>query len=460
MAEERTDIRRWEELEQLVGVGDAAAVQRFLKSLPLGETAYTLARMEEGMRTRLLELLPPEDAADLVEALSDAQAADMIEDLSVDRAAAIVDEMASDEQADVLAVLKSQDAEAILARMDPEEADDVRRRSRYAANTAGGLMITEYVAYSDSLKIDDVVRDMRQNASKYSSYDLQNIYVVESKTGKLRGVVRLQELVLSAGGAALTAVSLTETLSVKVGADLDRMEDFFDRNDLYAAPVVDEWDRLVGVVRRAHVQEALAERAGKTILRLYGIVTGEEIRSMKLRSRMARRLAFLIPNIFLNLVSTSVIAIYEPVLAKVSALMIFLPILSDMCGCSGNQAVAVSLRELTLGLVKPSELLQALGKEIRLGLINGLILGTVLGLITWMMRGDTYPYLGLVVGGAMAVNNVVAVCFGGSLPLLLKSVRIDPALAAGPILTTVTDLCAFFFALTFVRIMLYATGMG
>ncbi len=457
MVEPQQDIPRWQELERLVDLGDVDQVRAFLKSIPLGETAYTLVRMEESKRTRLLELLPPEEAADLVESLSDAQAADLIEELPAERAAAIVEEMASDEQADVLAELKADDAEAILARMDPAEAEEVRRRARYPANTTGGIMITEYVAYPDHLRIDDVVCDLRLNAAKYSPYDLQNIYVVAGRTGQLRGIVRLRDLVLSPGSTALTAISLTDTQSVKVTDDLDRLEDFFDRTDLYTAPVVDEWNRLVGVVRRAHVQEALAERAGKTILRLSGIVTGEELRTMQIKTRMVRRLAFLVPNIGLNLISTSVIAIYEPILARVSALMIFLPILSDMCGCSGSQAVAVSLREMTLGLVKPAELMHVLSKEIRLGVINGLILGAALGTITWLMRGDTYPYLGLVVGGSMAINNVLAVCFGGSLPLVLKSFKIDPALAAGPVLTTVTDMGAFFFALTFAWLMLYLT---
>ena len=156
----------------------------------------------------------------------------------------------------------------------------------------------------------------------------------------------------------------------------------------------------------------------------------------------------------------SVIAFYEPLLAQVSALMIFLPILSDMSGCSGNQAVAVSMRELALGLVKPFEAMRVLAKEAAMGLITGLVLGVALGTIAWLMRGDAYPYLGLVVGAAMTVNCVVAVCVGGVVPLLLKWIKVDPALASGPLLTTITDLCGFFFALTFANVMLHMTEMA
>jgi magnesium transporter len=127
------------------------------------------------------------------------------------------------------------------------------------------------------------------------------------------------------------------------------------------------------------------------------------------------------------------------------ALAAFLPIISDMSGCSGNQAVAVSMRELSLGLVRPKEVMRVWLKEISVGLINGATLGVLLGIVAWVWRGN--PTLGIVVGAALALNTVVAVSIGGSVPLILKGLGVDPALASGPILTTVTDICGFFFAL-------------
>ena len=435
VSEDQPKTNSWEALESLIDTGDAAQVQAFLQSLPVGETAHTIVRMEPAKQTRLLELLPSDTAADLMESLSDAQAADMIELLPSDRAAAIVDQMVSDEQADLLSEMHKDDAEAIIQQMSLEEAQDVRYLSKYGPDTAGGVMVTEYLAYPQHLKVDDVIQDLRSNAKKYVSYDVQYIYIVGEVAGQLLGTVQLREMILAAGSAQITSLMLPQPHSVQVTADLDAMEDFFDRHDLYGAPVIDEQGRLVGVVRRADVEESIAERADKAMLRIGGIVGGEELRSMPLLSRAARRLAFLTPNIGLNLIAVSVIAWYEPILVKVSALMIFLPILSDMGGCSGSQAVAVSMRELSLGLVKPFEVLHVLAKEAAVGVINGLVLGLILGSIAWLMRGDVYPYLGLVVGLTMAVNSLVAVCLGGSLPLLLKTIGIDPALASGPLLT-------------------------
>ena len=134
------------------------------------------------------------------------------------------------------------------------------------------------------------------------------------------------------------------------------------------------------------------------------------------------------------------------------ALAVFLPMISDMSGCTGNQAVAVSMRELSLGLVKPSETFRVWSQEIMLGLINGLAIGLLLGGAAWFWKGNIY--FGLVVGGALALNTLVAVSLGGTIPLLLKKRNIDPALASGPILTTITDMIGFFMALAFASLLL------
>ncbi|NSW95562.1 MAG: magnesium transporter, partial [Bacteroidales bacterium] len=138
--------------------------------------------------------------------------------------------------------------------------------------------------------------------------------------------------------------------------------------------------------------------------------------------------------------------------SAVIALAVFLPIISDMSGCSGNQAVAVSMRELSLGIVRPGESLRVWFQEIQVGLINGLVLGILIGLAAFLWKGNIY--LGLVVGGALAINTIVAVSIGGTVPLILKSIKVDPALASGPILTTITDMIGFFLALGFATVAL------
>jgi magnesium transporter len=141
-----------------------------------------------------------------------------------------------------------------------------------------------------------------------------------------------------------------------------------------------------------------------------------------------------------------VIAYFEDTLQAAIALAVFLPIISDMSGCSGNQAVAVSLREMSLGVTRPDDLARVLFKESSVGILNGLALGLLLGLLAWVWKGNAV--LGLVVGLALGVNTLVAVCLGGSIPLLVRRLGFDPALASSPMLTTVTDMCGFFLVLS------------
>lgn len=441
----------WERLEEILKVDDPHALRAYLGTLSPGETARALSRLNEEDQTRVLTLLTPEDAADLLEELSETQAVDLIQDLPAEQAAAILNEMPSDEQVDLLSELDAHEAAAILEEMKPEEAADVRHLSQYPPDSAGGLMITEYLAYPESARVADVLDDLRAHAEKYAMYDVQYAYIT-SHTGTLVGVLRLRDLLLSAATTPVSTLMITNPLRISAQATLDELQQFFDRYPFFGVPVTDERGRLVGVVRRADVEEAVGDRADKTFLKVSGIVGGEELRSLPLAVRSFRRLSWLSINIVLNILAASVIAIYQDTLAAAIALAVFLPIISDMSGCSGNQAVAVSLRELTLGLVQPYELLRVLFKEAWVGIINGVILGVLLGCVAWAWQGN--PYLGLVVGGALALNTVVAVCLGGTIPLLLRYLRLDPALASGPILTTITDMCGFFFTLSFASAVL------
>ena len=441
----------WERLEELLRQEDTQRITTYLSDLPPGEIARALSRLQPTDRVHVLTVLRPEDAAHILEGLAEVQAVDLIDELPVHHAAAIINALPSDEQADLIGDLDEQHAETILQAMAPDEAKDARLLSQYSPESAGGLMITEYLVYPDTADVKDVLDDLRMHAERYATYDVQYAYVT-TPAGVLGGVLRLRDLLLTAPATPVAAIRIASPLQLSTSATLDELQQFFDRYGFFGAPVVDPESRLVGVVRRADVEEALGDRADQTLLKVSGIVGGEELRSMPLRERSLRRLSWLSINIVLNMIAASVIATYQETLSAVIALAVFLPIISDMSGCSGNQAVAVSLRELTLGLVRPHELLLVLVKEAWVGVINGIVLGLLLGAVAWFWQGN--PFLGLVVGGALALNTLLAVALGGSIPLLLRRFHLDPALASGPILTTITDMCGFFFALSFATAVL------
>ncbi len=425
-------------------------IEAYLNSVSRSEKSFLISRLDEDERTDVLTNISTEAAADLIEDLFDDQAADLIEELPVVDAAAIVDEMASDEQADLLGHLDRDTAEAILEKMDPEEARDARFLLQSAADTAGGIMITEFLAYPETKFAKNVVSDLRKHGDEYSDYEVQYTYIT-TDDGKLKGVLPLRQLVLAAKHTPLAELAITKTIHVTVDTSLEELKNIFEHHNFLGIPVTDHDHHLVGIVLRKAVLEAVDEQSGRSFLNFSGIVGGEELRSMPLLSRSFRRLSWLSVNIVLNIIAASVIAFYQETLAAVIALAVFLPIISDMSGCSGNQAVAVSIRELSLGQVKPHELLRVLYKEAGIGIINGLVLGALIGTFA-LLWGNAY--LGLVVGTALALNSILAVCLGGLIPLFLRGMNMDPALASSPILTTVTDMCGFFLVLNFATMAL------
>jgi len=181
-------------------------------------------------------------------------------------------------------------------------------------------------------------------------------------------------------------------------------------------------------------------------------VSADETRSMPVMSMVKRRVSWLSINIFLNMIAASVIVLYTDTIKAVIALAVFLPIISDMSGVSGMQAVAVSIRDLALGKTSPKELWKVLWKESRIGFLNGLILGTEIGFVAYLWKG--MPLLGVVVAVSLWLNTILSVCLGSILPLILKRFNFDPAIASGPLLTTVTDLMGFLIVLSTATIML------
>ena len=434
---------RWRELAQVAETGSPAEIEQFLEQLPEGDVAIALSRLTDEQQAQVFAKLEPDQGAELVEHLSDAQAIGLIENMSPESAASILDLLPSNDQADLIAELDEEDAEAILEQMDPEEATDARSLSQYEDDVAGGLMVTELLRYSEEATVGDVIEDMRERADEYRDYDVQYAYVCDN-ADHLKGVLRLRDLLLAKRSRQLAEIVIRNPKSVLDQTSLDDLADFFDHHSYLGLPVTNEEGRLLGVVQKAAVDEAWADRQDSDYMKTQGIV-GEELRNMPLTRRATRRLSWLSVNIVLNIMAASIIALFQDTLSAVIALAVFLPIISDMSGCSGNQAVAVSMRELSLGLIRPQELLRVWMKEITVGMFNGAALGILIGSVAWLWQGNIY--LGLVVGLALCMNTMVAVSIGGIVPLVLKRFQIDPAIASGPLLTTVTDMCGFFFVL-------------
>ena len=452
MAEVRTEQYVGNKLMgELIQSNDTTQIDTILSAAPPSEIARMISGLNKPDQIRLLEILGSEKSAHLISKISDLGPGNLVTQLPTPQAVSIVKEMSRDQQAHFLRTIGGNDSEVILDEIKPRKAEKIRKLMSYTENTAGALMITEYLSYDGNMLVKEVLDDLRAQGEEYSDYDIQYAYVV-SDSGMLIGVLRLRDLLMAPRSKTIKEIMIKKPLHVNANMTLRDLKDFFLQYPFLGVPVVHDEGELVGVVRSASVREAANRQNNQLFLKFAGIVGGEEYRTMSLFKRSSRRLSWLSINIVLNIVAASVIALYQDTLEQAIVLAVFLPIISDMSGCSGNQAVAVSIRELTLGLVRPKELLRVLTKESAIGLVNGLVLGLLLGAVAFLWKGN--PWLGLIVGGALAANTLLAVSFGGLVPLILRGMRTDPALASGPLLTTVTDMCGFFFVLSFASALL------
>jgi len=355
----------------------------------------------------------------------------------------VLDSLGSDVQADVLAVMEAADAETVLGEMEDQHAEDVRRLIAYPEGTAGASMTAEAFSFPQEATVGTVLRRLAGEDEDFERYRGQHPYMLDD-AGRPVGVVSLRGLLTAKRSMKLSEIMSTP-MTVSVETALETLEDIFDEHPFLGLPVVNADGRLAGALSRSAVDEALAERAESESLRRQGVF-GDELRSMPTLLRSRRRLAWLSANIVLNIIAASVISAYEETLAAVIAIAVFLPMVSDMSGCSGNQAVGVTMRELSLGLVRPVDALRVWLKEVTVGAMNGAALGVLIGIVAWAWKGN--PWLGLVIGTALALNTVLAVSIGGVVPLLLKRLGQDPAAASGPLLTTITDMAGFFLVLS------------
>ena len=238
----------WQRIIQLLNENDRPNLTTFIDSLSSREMIYAIGRLEKADQMRLFSMLAPEDAAGILEEIADAQTLGILEGMDKGEAAAIISELPSDHQADIILELEKKEAEAILTEMDPEEAVNVRILIKYDPETAGGLMLTEYLSYNERLTVGEVVNDLRRNYEKYRHYHVRYIYVT-SQTGRYMGVLQMQDLLMNDSTVQLNQIMVTETLSVNVNASMVEVINYFDTYDYFALPVVDDRGILVGVLR-------------------------------------------------------------------------------------------------------------------------------------------------------------------------------------------------------------------
>ncbi len=441
---------------------------RLLRPRDLAQALRELARRhpeeaEQYLDTHLTEWgaladAVPHDAADILEALPDDSAADLIVDLDPDDAGDVLDEMAPESAADLLEELTPTQAADLISEMTPTQAADVvgelddpapvlaqlsepmasavERLLQHAADSAGGLMITEVATLPIGMTAGEAIEALRRLSEEAT---VSYVYVIDDD-GRLQGVVSFRDLVFSRPGTGLDEVMVANPVKVRTDTDREIVSELIQRYHLLAVPVVDEADRLVGVVTVGDAIQAVAEEATEDIAALVG-AGAEETVFTPVRVSVRRRLPWILTNMVIGFVLATVIARFEGVVERNAVLVAYLPIAPLLGGNSGAQSLAVIIRALALGHIPARGARQVILREAGIGLTNGLVMAIVTGVIGALFSGSTE--VGIVVAVAVFIGMIVASVVGSGIPLLLERLGQDPALAANIFLTMFTDLVGF-----------------
>ncbi|MEM9446163.1 MAG: magnesium transporter [Verrucomicrobiota bacterium] len=387
----------------------------------------------------VLRQLPDELTAEVIAEYPIEMSVQLFETMRLNRLSGIIGEMFTDDAADVLGQLSAKRLNEIMGSLNPEDAAEMRSLLKYPEDSAGGTMQTEFIALSESLSVAEATEKLRTH-EEINSEDLFYIYVID-EDGRLRGVLRVRDLLFSKADRMIEELMDRDVRCVSVHADQEEVATLFQRYHFNSIPVVDDFQRLQGIILSDDVIEIVQEEATEDMQRMVGL-SGEEMLDTSWRTSVRNRLPWLCVNLATAFAAGLVVSIFEETIAQYAVLAIFLPIIAGQGGNAGTQTLTILVRSLALSEVSLQQQRAALVKEVVVGLINGISIGLIVGLVSWVWKGNLS--LGIITCLAMALNMLVAAVAGVLIPLGLKSLKIDPALASAIMLTTVTDVIGFF----------------
>ncbi|MCS7172747.1 MAG: magnesium transporter [Armatimonadetes bacterium] len=409
------------------------ALRALTAELHPADLADLLLQLESSERLTLLFLLDLDRAAQVLEELPDEVRLRLLEHLGDEEASRLILQMDTDEAADVLGELSRDRLRRLLARMGGEAAA-VQELLRYPEDTAGGLMTTEYVAVRDHLRVQDAIGELRRVGQEVELP--YYVYVVDPE-GRLRGVVSLRDLVVASPDALVREIMRKDPVTVRPEADREEAARLLEKYDLLALPVCDAQGRLLGIITADDLLRVTAEEGTEDVLRLAGAPAPLVGLAGGLPWKwVARRAGFLVFNLLLNVVAAVLISRFESILERAVALAFFFPMIAATAGNVGTQSLAVAVRGMATGSLAENRWEGAV-REVRTGAVVGGVCGLLAFLFVALWQGSLV--LGLVVGSAMSLSLTLAAAVGILVPFGFAALRVDPAVASGPLITTLTD---------------------
>ncbi|MGD2057251.1 MAG: magnesium transporter [Anaerolineales bacterium] len=400
------------------------------------DRADAFSDLDDQVQAILLPELEIGDTADLLEELDDAEAADVAESLSTRFLANILDAMEPDEAADVLGDLPADRAAQALAAMS--DAEDVIPLLGYPDETAGGLMTTNVITLSPDLTTSEAIELLRRLTP--GSDTPYYLYVI-NRDQKLLGVVGLRDLVVASPNTRVGSILNPEVIRATTEMDQEEVARLMVRYDLTAVPVVDQHDVLWGVITYDDLVDVLENEATEDLYRLANVSDPDLAFDSPVGISIRRRIPWLYISGITALFASWVISQFQAIIAQVAILAAFQSVVAGLGGNTATQTLAIIVRAIALGEIELKDAWRTLLKEAAVGLLQGVFVGAAAGVGVYLWTNN--PYLGLVLGLALVGNMLIATTVGTLVPLVLKAVNLDPALASSVLVTSVTDSVGF-----------------
>ncbi|MDA7815332.1 magnesium transporter [Porticoccaceae bacterium] len=412
-------------------------VSHTLNNLAPPDVAHQLETTPPKFRRILWELVDPEISGEVIQELSDEIQIEFLNEMDGAEVASLTEGLDVDDIVDILQQLPDRVIPEVLQAMSVQDRHRVESVLTYKEDTAGGLMDTEVITVRPDISVDVVLRYLRRFEEIPDTTD--NLFVV-SRRDVFLGNLSLGKLLTSSPTTTVREVMNTEVQAIHVNLTDSDVAQLFQRYDLVSAPVVDDQNHLLGRITIDDVVDVIVEDADHSLLAMAGLSDTEDTFSPIARTA-PRRALWLGVNLITAILASTAISMFEETLDKVVALAILMPIVASMGGVAGSQTLTVMIRGMALGQVERGNLSWLLSKEFTVGAVNGLLYALIVGAVVSLWFQDIT--MALIIGAAMAINLMAAALTGTLLPVLLRSIKIDPALAGSVILTTVTDIVGF-----------------
>jgi magnesium transporter len=434
LLDRRTQLRL-EAIRRLMRKGALANLRRIVENTHPADLAAIFAELNDLEQGRLFQILIHSRlAGDVLSELDPEVLSGLAESLTDEELAEILSAMDSDDAADLVSLLPEERRAGILAAMNVEDSQDLGRLLRYPEDSAGGIMTPSFFAIGDALTVRETIEAIQGAQDAETVF---YVYAVDGE-GRLVGVVSLRQLITSAPASMLRQIMNADVIRVHVDTDQEQVARLVAKYDLLAIPVVDDDERLVGIITVDDVIDVLREEATEDVFKMAGTSQEELVYGNRVLPIARIRMPWLVVNLFGGLLTGTILWWFRATVEQIIALLSFLPVITGMGGNVGTQSSSILVRGFATGQVDFGDLRAHLWKEVRVGLLLGATCGVLVGVAAVVWHHN--PFLGLVVGASMVAAMTVAAAMGTLAPAFFRKLRIDPAVASGPFVTTANDI--------------------